>query len=175
MFKYIRKLKDTIRCNQIRKKLAICGEKVHFDRSVMLNHPMNIKLHDYVHIQPDCRLYGMGGIEIGMGTIIAHEVQILSSNHNYDSDDLESLPYDRRFDCKKVVIGEYVWIGARAIILPGVTIGSGAVIGAGSVVTKDIPECAVVGGNPARVIKYRNRDVYNALVNSNECYIKKYK
>lgn len=54
------------------------------------------------------------------------------------------------------VIGNDVWIGARMIILPGVTIGTGAIIGAAAVVTKDVPDYAIVGGNPAKIIKFRN-------------------
>lgn len=55
----------------------------------------------------------------------------------------------------EVVIGNDVWIGMRVIIMPGVTIGNGVVIGAGAVVTKDVPDYAVVGGVPARIIKFR--------------------
>ena len=61
-----------------------------------------------------------------------------------------------RTEIKPVIIGDDVWIGARAIIMPGIVIGRGAVIGAGSVVTKNVDEYAVVAGNPARVIKYRS-------------------
>ena len=50
-----------------------------------------------------------------------------------------------------------MWIGANAVILPGVTVGKGSVVGAGAIVTKDVPEYAIVGGNPAKVIKYRNQ------------------
>ena len=70
--------------------------------------------------------------------------------------------FDRAVECEKsqnksfkVEIGNDVWIGARAIIMPGVTVGDGAIIGAGAVVTKDVPSCAIVGGVPARVIKMR--------------------
>lgn len=56
---------------------------------------------------------------------------------------------------RKVTIKDDVWIGTRAIILPGITVGKGAIIGAGSVVTKDVPDYAIVGGAPARVLKYR--------------------
>lgn len=84
---------------------------------------------------------------------------------------MKLLPYDERYFCRKVVIGKYVWIGARATILPGVTIGDGAVIGAGSVVTKDVPSCAVVGGNPAKVVKYRNIEKFNDLAAKNMSYI----
>ena len=84
------------------------------------------------------------------------DVMIFTQNHKNDRLD---IPMMLQTDPKRpVVIGDDVWIAARAIILPGVTIGKGSIIGAGAVVTKDVPEYAVVGGNPARVIRYRNRD-----------------
>lgn len=175
MINYISKLKHYLVCYPTKKRLGQCGKHVHFDRSDLLNYPQNIELHDYVHLQPNCRLYGIGGIIIGKGTILSHEVQILSSNHNYDSLDLRFLPYDQRVIREKVIIGDYVWIGTRALILPGVTIGNGAVIGAGSVVTKEVPECAVVGGNPARILKYRNVEIFKKLYNNDMCYIKECK
>ena len=58
---------------------------------------------------------------------------------------------------KKVTIGNDVWIGTRVIILPGVTVGNGVIIGAGAVVTKDVPDMAIVGGVPAKIIKYRGK------------------
>ena len=57
-----------------------------------------------------------------------------------------------------VIIGDDVWIGGRVIILPGVTIGSHSIIAAGAVVTKDVPEWAIVGGTPAKVLKFRNHN-----------------
>ena len=113
-----------------------------------------------------------GGIEIGEGTIFSHEVQVFARNHYYDGEDLSALPYDERFVEKKVTIGKYVWVGARVTILPGVTIGDGCVIGASSVVTKDVPPGAVIAGNPAKIIKYRNAEVYEKLASENKFYIK---
>ena len=139
----------------------------------MLINPENISINDNVHIQPGCKLFaGGGGISIGEGTIFAHEIQVFARNHLYDADDLKYLPYDERFVDAHVEIGRYVWIGARTTILPGVTIGDGAVIAACSVVTRDVPSCAVVGGNPAKVIKYRNTGVYYNLYNADKGYIK---
>lgn len=123
-----------------------CGSNVYFARDAVFNRPENIIIEDNVWIGGNCQLNGGGGIQIGQGTIFAHDVQILTQNHNYNSADLRFLPYDERNISKPVIIGQYVWIGARATILPGVSIGEGVVIGACSVVTKDIPPYAVVGG-----------------------------
>ena len=81
------------------------------------------------------------------------------------------IPYDKRMITKEVVIGENVWIGTNVIILPGVTIGEGAVVGAGAVVSKDVPPCAVVGGNPAKILKYRNQEKYNELKAQGKVYL----
>lgn len=83
-----------------------------------------------------------------------------------------SIPYDKEFIYKSVTIGENVWIGSRVIIIPGVHIGEGAVIGAGSVVTRDVPPCAIVWGNPAKVIKYRNKEQYDNLKKEGKVYLK---
>ncbi|WP_108669007.1 acyltransferase [Peribacillus acanthi] len=113
-----------------------------------------------------------GGISIGNGTIIAHKVEIMTRNHNYDSEDLKSIPYDSRYILKPVVIEENVWIGSNVCIVPGVCIGEGAVIGMGSVVTKDVPKYAIVGGNPAKVIKFRDSEVYEKLKLENKIYLR---
>ena len=100
-----------------------------------------------------CFLDGRDRLAIGNHVDVASEVMIYNSEHNIDSSD---------FSAKKepVEIGDYVFIGPRAIILPGVRIGKGAVIGAGAVVTKDVPQFAIVGGIPAKVIGERkNRDL----------------
>lgn len=81
------------------------------------------------------------------------EVTILTHTHCIDRID---IPMSRQGSIvKKVCIGNDVWIGMRSIIMPGVKIGDGAVIGAGAIVTKDVPAFAIVGGVPAKVIKYR--------------------
>ena len=91
-------------------------------------------------------------IRTGNDVSIGPEASILTLGHDPQSSDFE----DRGGD---VIIGDYVWIGYRAIVLPGVTIGEGAVIGAGAVVTKDVEAYTVVVGNPAKKIANRMRDL----------------
>ena len=88
----------------------------------------------------------IGGIEIGNSVQIGPHVTIVTDNH-----DLKDRYVLR---CRGVRIEDKVWIGAGATIMPGVTVGRNAVIAGGAVVTKDVPENAIVGGNPAKVIRY---------------------
>lgn len=106
------------------------------------------------------RVQGVGRLIIGDYFHSGIECMAITSNHNYEGN---SIPYDTTHICKTIKIGDFVWLGNRVIILPGVNIGNGAVIAAGSVVTKDVPDYAVVGGNPARIIKYRNIEHFEQL------------
>ncbi|MBP5384613.1 MAG: acyltransferase [Lachnospiraceae bacterium] len=83
--------------------------------------------------------------------------QILNQNHDYEG---KRIPYDDQTVYKKVVIEDCVWLGNNVIIIGNVHIGEGAIIQAGSVVTGDIPKCAIAGGNPAKVFKYRDIEHY---------------
>jgi len=100
-----------------------------------------------------CRIFATGGLTIGNCVMIAAHVTIITSNHRYVTQFSNENNYD---ELNPIIIKDDVWIGERAIILPGVTIGRGAIVGAGAIVTKDVPDYAVVGGNPAKVLKYRN-------------------
>lgn len=95
-----------------------------------------------------------GPLEMGDNIMMGPDVTILTSVHDTTRTD---IPMNQQgfLPNKKVTIGDDVWIGARVIILPGVNVGKGTIIGAGAIVTKDIPEYAVVAGVPAKVIKYR--------------------
>ncbi len=124
--------------------------------------PQNIEIGEYVYIGPNCLFGGAGGLKIGVNVAIGPHVYIYTDNHNYDEADF--IPFDDKKDLRPVTIENHVWICGNVVILPGITIREGAVIGAGAVVTKDVPRGAVMGGNPARVIKYRNIERFNALV-----------
>ena len=78
---------------------------------------------------------------------------LITENHNYEGN---QIPYDSTYIYKDITIEDFVWIGNRVIIMGGIRIGEGAIIAAGAVVTRDVPRCAIVGGNPALIIKYRD-------------------
>lgn len=103
---------------------------------------------------------GAGNIFIGNYFHSGPGCQIISSFHNYEGTE---IPYDNEFLHKDVVIGDCVWIGNNVIILGGVKIGEGAIIQAGSVVCKDIPDYAIAGGHPAVPFKYRDKCHYEKL------------
>jgi len=106
-----------------------------------------IKLGKHVFINHACSFLDMGGITLEDHVLIGPKVNLITENHPLD-------PADRRaMLCKPILIKRNAWIGAGATILPGVTIGENAVVAAGAVVSKDVPDNAVVGGVPAKVIR----------------------
>lgn len=109
-----------------------------------------LKIGKGVFVNANLLAMARGGITIGDHARIAANVQLISNNH--DPYDLDVLT------CKPVEIGDHAWIGAGATILPGVRVGRHAVVGAASVVTRDVPDYAVAVGNPARVIKLLDKD-----------------
>lgn len=115
-----------------------------------------------------CSLYGQGGLIIGNKVMVASGVRIVPNAHTFGD---ISLPIADQPCCAKgIEIGDGVWIGLNAIVLDGVRVGAGAIIGAGSVVTKDVPAYAIVVGTPARVLRYRpGVDANGELAPINEC------
>lgn len=121
-----------------------------------------ISLGRNVHIGPRALIDGAGGVVVGEGSIVAPGVTIYSRTHNFD-ENLTALPFDNVMLVAPVSVGRYVWIRAQVTILPGVHIGDGAIIGAGSVVSKDVPAGAIVVGNPGRVVRYRDMETFERL------------
>lgn len=103
------------------------------------------------------RTYGAGKVYIGNNFHSGVGLKILTQSHNYSGD---SIPYDHTVIVKNVNIGDNVWFGMDVLVLPGVRVGEGAIIQAGSVVSKSIPDLAIAGGNPAEVIRFRDHAHY---------------
>lgn len=125
--------------------------------------PEKISLGNEVNLGPGSELHGEGGITIGNGVIFAPEVIVYTRSHYFDGENLEALPFDNKIILQAVSIDDFVWIGRKVIILPGVHIGKGAVVGAGSVVSKSIPDYGIAVGNPARVVKFRDKENFDRL------------
>ena len=115
----------------------------------------NITIGKDVFINSGCHFQDQGGIEIGDGALIGHNVVLATINHDLNPKE------NRKNHYAPIRIGAHVWIGSNATILPGVTIGDYAVVAAGAVVTQDVPAMTVVGGVPARVLK---------TIQEEECY-----
>lgn len=120
-------------------------ENVAIMTPVQIDFPKQIVFKGKCFINHSFTAMSIGGIEIGDGTQLGPHVTIVTDNHDMVNRNV--------LKCKTVKVGRNVWIGASASIMPGVTVGDNAVIAGGAVVTKDVPENAVVGGNPAKIIK----------------------
>ncbi len=106
------------------------------------------------------KVFGGGTLTIGDHFHSGKNIEIYTDSHNYEGD---AIPYDSTNICYSCEIGDNVWIGSGVKILGNVKIEEGVIIQAGSVVVKDIPYCAIAGGNPAKVFKYRDMEHYNKL------------
>jgi len=133
---------------------AKIGKNVHIYPGVWITPGRNLTVEDDVDLAKDVLITTTGGVFIGKKTLVGYRTQILSSNHTIPPVG-EAFPISGDSH-KPIYIANDVWIGANCIITAGVKIDEGAVIAAGSIVTKDVPKNAIVGGVPAKLIRYRD-------------------
>lgn len=133
--------------------------KSRIDLTTNINRISKLQIGNNTHINRGCILRADGGISIGNNVSISYRCNIMSGGHIVNSPTFEG-------EHKPIIIEDYVWIGVGATILKGVTIGRGAVIAAGSVVTKDVPQYAIVAGIPAKVIGERNNNLNYSILNN---------
>lgn len=119
-----------------------------------------VKLGDNVNMN-GMEVRGDGTLKIGNNFHSGPRCVVLTRTHDFDSGD--AIPYDDTYNREAVTIEDNVWLGIGVYVLPGVTIGEGAIIQAGSVVVEDIPPCAIAGGHPAEVFDYRDEEHYQEL------------
>lgn len=128
-----------------------CGTNVNIERGARFGSGKGISIGHNSGLGVNCLVHGP--LEIGENVMMGPDVVIFTHTHKYDRTDIPMCEQGSKIT--KVTIGNDVWIGMRSIIMPGVTIGNGVIIGAGAIVTKDIPDFAVVGGVPAKIIRFR--------------------
>lgn len=146
------------RTNSVRKFAKKCGTNLSvngpcvFTGTVTLGNNCNFN---------GMKILGGGVVNIGDNFHSGIECMMITQNHNYDAG--EAIPYDNSYIFKHIEIGDNVWLCNRVSIVGNINIGEGAIVALGAVVTKDVPPLAIVGGNPARIIKYRNKEHYYSL------------
>ncbi|WP_068786678.1 maltose acetyltransferase domain-containing protein [Paenibacillus phocaensis] len=137
------------RSSLLQELLGGCGDDTFIEPTFRCDYGSNIYVGNHFYANFDCVILDVCEVRIGEYCFMAPGVHIYTATHPLDPTARNS---GAEFG-KPVNIGNNVWIGGRAVIVPGVTIGDNAVIAAGAVVTKDVPKGAVVGGNPAKIIK----------------------
>lgn len=151
--RFFKKINDYLLESQqetLTQRLRSCGSGCHFYLPFHISAPGQLEVGDNVSIGTYVHMWCQGGIKIGDRVLIASHTAITSVTHDYSKPDMRKDTI-----LQTVTIEDDVWIGAHSIILPGVTIRKGAVVGANSVVTKDVQPYSIVIGSPARHYKYR--------------------
>lgn len=133
---------------------ARIGKRVVFYPGVWITPGRNLKIGDDVDLALNVQIETSGGVTIGDRTLVGYGTKIFSRNHLIPQKPGQIFCHGHRFNA--VSIGKDVWLGANVIVLPGRTIGEGAVVGAGSVVTKDVAPYTIVAGNPAKLVRERD-------------------
>lgn len=138
----------------IRTLFRAVGSNVHFEKGMRIDYGINTTIGNNVFINFNFVLLDCAPVTIGNNVFIGPEVQIYTAQHPLDIE----LRREHIGSAQPVSIGHDVWIGGGCVILPGVTLGDGCTVGAGSVVTRSVPAGAVACGNPCRVIRYNVQD-----------------
>ncbi len=129
------------------------GKRTYIMSRVIIMSPQKVEIGHDVLINADTKIGGQAGIKIGNFVQLGYNVNLVSVNHSYKN---STLPIKKQGEYGGTIfIEDDVWVGANAVILPNVIIGKGAIVGANAVVTKDVKPYSIVGGVPAKHIKYR--------------------
>lgn len=130
---------------------AYCGSDVNVERGALIGRrTVSIGSHSGIGINANID----EGTRIGSNVMMGPDVLMITQNHCTSRTDVPMIQQGYR-PVRPITIGDDVWIGARVIILPGVTVGSGSILGAGAVISRDVPAHAIVVGNPGRIVRYR--------------------
>ncbi len=137
------------RTQLLKELLGSTGENVYMEPNIRFDYGYNTHVGESFFANFDCTILDVCEVRFGDNCMLGPGVQIYTATHPLDPTERNS----GKEYAKPITFGNNVWIGGSAVITPGVTVGDNVVIAAGSVVTKDVPDNVVVGGNPARIIK----------------------
>lgn len=151
-FQPLGKFAKWCRATACKRLFRVCGQRVNVEKGANFYTGWEIELGDDSSLGIDCMI--PYDLKVGADVMMGPYVVIVGDSHQFSQTDIPMRLQEIK-EYPPVRIEDDVWIGARAIILPGLKIGKGAIIGAGSVVTKDIPPYAICAGNPAKIIRYR--------------------
>ncbi|MGB3161874.1 sugar O-acetyltransferase [Carnobacterium sp.] len=133
----------------IKDLFGTTGKSYHINSGLIVDYGFNIHIGENFYANFNCTLLDICPITIGKNCMLAPNVQLYTATHPLDPEKRNtSIEYG-----KPITLGDNVWIGGGAIIIPGVSLGNNVVVGAGAVVTKSFPDNVVLGGNPAKIIK----------------------
>ena len=158
--KLFRKVRGLIATQILRWNAKQCGEHVGAARFPHIGSGVEIEIAEHACFN-GFTATGCGRISIGNYFHSGTNVKIMLGSHDYDHGD--KIPYGEKYMRKQVIIDDFVWLGSDVTISGNVHIGEGAIVAIGSVVVKDVPPYAIVGGNPAKVIKYRDIEHFQLL------------
>lgn len=148
-----------LRIRRLKKTIGLWGgNNVFIQPDFQIGHEEQLFLHNYVRIGNAAFIDANGGVEIESGFVSGPHLTIISVNHIFEN--ASKVPFSNDIVRKKVFIGKNCWLGANVFIVPGVSLGEGCIVAGGSVVTKSFPSLCVLGGNPAKILKTRDRADY---------------
>lgn len=153
IFLKIEKIVNIQRFEILRSKMKYCGKNARIDYTCYIFVPQRLEVGENTSISSYTTIYATFGVKIGDNCLISSNCGISSYNHIHNSLNRPANINQDHLYSKKVIIGNNVWIGMNACILPGVKIGDNSIIGSGSVVTKNVPPNEIWVGNPARFVK----------------------
>ena len=160
VLKCYQRIKSLICTYIFKKMIKSYGVKLGVNSLSVSSSKASVVVGDYVNFN-GIRIIGQGGVTIGDYFHSGSNVKIMLGSHDYEYGD--AIPYGNPITTKHVFIDDFVWLGQDVTISGNVHIGEGAIVALGSVVVKDVPAYAIVGGNPAKIIKYRDIDQFKKL------------
>lgn len=160
LIRLYRKVRGRFWCRIFKYQCVSIGNHVGISCFCKIGGDANVIIGNHFHSN-GIYIGGNGTVRIGDYFHSGSNCKIMLGSHDYDHG--EAIPYGTKYDTKNIEIGDFVWFGSDVIVCGNVKIGTGAIVAMGAVVVKDVPDFAIVGGNPAKIIKYRDIEHFNRL------------